>query len=307
MRTDFELAIVGGGPAGVASGIYARRAGIEAVLFERQAVGGQVSISPLIENYPGTKSITGLELSQRLREHVAEYVPLKEYEDVQKIQPKDGSFLLTSSKSGYEVAAIILATGAHHRLLGVPGEEEFTGKGVSYCATCDGFFFKGKEVAVIGGGNTATVEAIYLHNLGVKTTLVHRRHLLRAEKAYQEEIKRLGIGLMLNTVVEEIKGKNVVQSIVLRDVITDEKREIALDGVFVSVGLVPNNELAKQLGAKLTDAGYILVDSFQRTTIKGVYAAGDVTGGARQIVVSCAQGAQAALASTEVLGKQYPF
>lgn len=290
----------------MAAGIYAKRAGLEAIVVEKQIAGGQVLISPLIENYPGEKSITGMELAQRMKEHAAQYVTINELEEVLEVQKED-VFHVKTSKETYEVPALILATGATHRNLGIAGEKEFTGRGVSYCATCDGFFFKEKDVIVVGGGNTAAVEAIYLQNLGVRTKLTHRRPTLRAEQAYQDDIERLGIETVLGSMVAEIRGTDRVESVLLENVETGERKDMPVDGVFVSIGLVPQNEIARALGAELRDDGYVKVDDFQRTSVRGLYAAGDITGGARQIVTSCAQGAQAALASTEVLGKQYPF
>jgi len=302
-----ELIVVGGGPAGMAAGIYAIRAGIDAIVLEKAMAGGQVLISPVIENWPGEKSITGMDLAQRMKEHASEYVTINELEEVLEAKKENETFRVKTDKGSYDVPAVILATGATHKILRVPGEKELTGKGVSYCATCDGFFFKEKDAIVVGGGNVAAIEAIYLQNLGVRTKLVHRRHMLRAEEAYQNDIERLGIETILDSRVVEIKGTEKVESVLVENVKTGEKEDIPTDSVFVSVGLVPQNEIAKSLGAELTEEGYVKVDEFQRTSIKGLYAAGDIAGGARQIVTSCAQGAQAALASTEVLGKQYPF
>jgi thioredoxin reductase (NADPH) len=302
-----ELIIIGGGPAGLAAGIYAIRAGIDAIVLEKAMAGGQVLISPVIENWPGEKSITGMDLAQRMNEHASKYVTINELEEVLEAKKENEIFHVETDKESYDVPAVILATGATHKILRVPGEKELSGKGVSYCATCDGFFFKEKDAIVVGGGNVAAIEAIYLQNLGVRTKLIHRRPMLRAEQAYQNDIERLGIETILNSRVVEIKGTEKVESVLVENVETGEKMDMPTEGVFVSVGLVPQSEIAKSLGAELTEEGYVKVDEFQRTNVKGFYAAGDITGGARQIVTSCAQGAQAALASTEVLGKQYPF
>jgi thioredoxin reductase (NADPH) len=302
-----ELVIIGGGPAGMAAGIYAKRAGIETIVIEKGMAGGQILISPLIENWPGEKGISGMELAKKMKEHAQQYVRINELEEVEEVTKEGDLFRIKTSKDTYEAPALILATGADHKKLGVQGEKEFTGRGVSYCATCDGFFFKEKDVVVIGGGNTAAMEAIYLKNLGVRTRLVHRRPLLRAEQVYQDDVDRLGIDKLLESSVVEVRGKDKVESVLLENVETGERTEVAVDGIFVSIGLVPQNEIAKQLGAELHRGGWVKVDEFQRTSVKGMYAAGDITGGARQIVTSCAQGSQAALACTEVLGKQYPF
>ncbi|TET91083.1 MAG: FAD-binding protein [Methanomassiliicoccales archaeon] len=304
---DYELAVIGAGPAGVAAGIYAIRAGISTIVIEEKMVGGQIVISPWIENYPGYENISGMELAEIFKNHLKKYVEPHELEPVKDISKTEDGFEVGTSKGKYEVKAVIFATGATYRMLNVPGEKKFSGKGISFCATCDGFFFKDKKVAVIGGGNAAAIEALYLKNLGIDVHLIHRRDQLRAEKTYQEELERKGVHIVYNTVVCCFNGDQKLESIELKDVNSEERRTEEFNGAFVSVGLVPNTELAKDLGVNLNDNGYIKVDDFQRTNVKGVYAAGDITGGARQIVTSCAQGAQAALASTEVLGKQYPF
>ena len=192
--------------------------------------------------------------------------------------------------------------------MGVPGEKELSGKGVSYCATCDGFFFKDKNVAVIGGGNTAVVEAVFLKQIGCKNVyLIHRRDQLRAEKAYQDDAIEKGVEILYETHVEKINGSEKVESLELHNVNTDKISKLPMDGVFVSIGEEPQNNIAKKLGCKLDEKGYVIVDKQQRTSVKGVYAAGDITGGLRQVITACAEGAIAALASTEILGKKYPY
>jgi thioredoxin reductase (NADPH) len=304
---DYELAVVGGGPAGVAAGIYAVRAGISTIVLEGRMVGGQIIVSPWIENYPGYENISGMELAEIFKKHLNKYIEPHELEPVTECAKEGDGFKIVTEKDSYQVKALIIATGARYRHLGVPGEGKFTGKGISYCATCDGFFFRDKKVAVIGGGNTAAVEALYLRNVGMDVSLVHRRNQLRAEKRYQKDIEEKGIHVIYETTVCQFIGDQTLEAIEFKDVNTEEHRTEKFDGAFVSIGLIPNTELAKNLGVEMDDRGYIKVDNFQRTSVKGVYAAGDITGGARQIVTSCAQGAQAALASTEVLGKQYPF
>jgi thioredoxin reductase (NADPH) len=203
---------------------------------------------------------------------------------------------------------VILCTGTEHKKLDVPGESEFIGKGVSYCATCDGFFFKGKRVVVVGGGNTALMESIFLKQLGCKeVTVIHRRDQFRAEKIYEEEAREKGVHFVFNTIVEEIIGTENVTSVSLFNLETSERSTIPVEGVFASVGVLPQNQIAKALQLQINEDGYIMVDSQQRTSIRGVYAAGDITGGLRQVVTACAKGAMAALSSTEVLGKKYPY
>ncbi len=304
---DFELAIVGSGPGGLSAGVYAARSGVKALIFETGMPGGTANINPLIENYLGFSSIQGAELALKMKEHAEKYVEIKGGEGVDKLEVTDELIKLTTFKDTYEAGAVILATGTEYRRLGVKGENTYTGKGVSYCATCDGMFFKDKPIAIVGGGSTAAVEALYLANLTDKISLIHRRDKLRAEEIYVEQLKEKGVNLILNSLVEEIYGENLVQGLKIKNVETEEMTDLPLNGVFVSIGENPKTELAQQIGVELDERGYIKTDRQMRTNIKRVYAAGDVTGGVRQIVTAAAEGAIAALTSLEVLGKQYPY
>jgi thioredoxin reductase (NADPH) len=305
---DYELAIIGAGSAGYSAAIYAVRAGIKTVILDKGMGGGLTNVSPKIENYPGFESISGLDLMEKMKQHAKKYTDIHFNEEVKKIEKPEDKFNITTDKETYSVKAIILCMGTDYRKLNAPGEKELTGKGVSYCATCDGFFFKGKKVAVVGGGNTALIEAIFLKQIGCKEVFViHRRDQLRAEKAYEDEAIEKGVKIVYNTLVESINGQQNVEYLELHDLKTNKKSKFPIDGVFVSIGEEPQNELAKELGVKLDERGFIITDIKQQTNIKGVYAAGDITGGLRQIVTACAEGAIAALASTEVLGKQYPY
>jgi len=308
---DYELAIVGAGPAGYSAGIYAVRAGIRTVLFDKGDGGGLAAIAPNIENYAGFPSITGMDLMEKMKDHAKKYVDIHLYEEVEsiEIEKTDNKFLLkTSEEKTYSVGAILLATGTQHRKLDCKGSKEFEGKGVSYCATCDGFFFKGKNVGVVGGGNSALIEAIYLKQIGCNHVyLIHRRDQLRAEEAYEHDAKKAGVAFLLNKVIIEIKGNGKVQSMVLEDTKTSDTSTVDVDGIFVSIGVIPQNEIAIKLGVDIDEHGYIKVDKQMRTNVKGVYAAGDIAGGLRQIITAAAEGAIAALTSTEALGKQYPY
>lgn len=305
---EYELAVIGAGPAGFSAGIYAGRAGIKTVIFDKGNGGGLAAIAPNIENYAGFESITGVELVEKMRKHAEKYSDLRMYEEATSIKKTDDKFIIKTTNDTYTVRAVLLSMGTDHRKLDVPGEKEFTGRGVSYCATCDGFFFKRKNVAVIGGGNTALIESIYLKQVGCKTVyVIHRRDKLRAEKAYENEARKKGIEILFNKIVKQINGDELVKSLTLRDTKTNEETELPIDGIFVSIGVIPQNELAKQLKVRLTEQGYIMVDNQMRTNIRGVYAAGDITGGLRQVVTAVAEGAIAALTSTEVLGKSYPY
>ncbi len=305
---EYELAIIGAGPAGFSAAIYAKRSGISTIVFDRGAGGGLLQVAPNIENYAGFDSIPGVELVERMKQHATKYADFHFYEEVKDVTVASDGFLITTEKASYPVGAVILCTGTEHKKLDVPGESEFIGKGVSYCATCDGFFFKGKRVAVVGGGNTALIESIFLKQLGCKEVhVIHRREQFRAEKIYEDEARKKGVVFHFNTLVEEIKGKEAVTSIILFNLETSTRSTLHVEGVFASVGVLPQNEIAKKLQLKTDDNGYILVDGGQRTSVRGVYAAGDIAGGLRQVVTACAKGAVAALSSTEVLGKKYPY
>ncbi len=305
---DYELAIIGAGPAGYSAAIYAVRAGIQTLVLEKGVGGGLAASSPNIENYAGFESIKGIDLAEKMKQHASKYIDINFNEEVQNISKKDDIFQIKTNKKIYNVKAIILCMGTDYRKLNAPGEKELTGKGVSYCATCDGFFFKDKKVAVVGGGNSALIEAIYLKQIGCReVTLIHRRDQLRAEKAYEEEAIQKGVKIVYNTHVESIKGDQKVEYLELHDVNSDKITKFPIDGVFISIGEKPQNILAKDLGVKLDEKGFVIVDKQQRTNVKGVYAAGDITGGLRQVITACAEGAVAALSSTEVLGKQYPY
>jgi len=306
---DYELAIIGGGPAGYSAGIYAIRAGIKTVLFDKGNGGGLASIAPNIENYAGFSSISGVELMEKMKDHAKQYVDFHEYEEIISIEKHDDTFTIaTAEEKTYTVGAVVLAMGTEHRKLDAKGIADFEGRGISYCATCDGFFFKEKTVCVVGGGNSALIEAIYLKQIGCKEVyLIHRRDALRGEDAYVKDAEESGVTVVLNAVVKEVKGDQVLKSVIVTDVKTGKDREIATDGMFISIGVLPQNDLAKKLDVSLNEWGYITVDSQMRTSVKGVYAAGDITGGLRQVITAAAEGAIAALSSTEVLGKQYPY
>ncbi len=304
----YELAIIGGGAAGYTAGIYAVRSGIKTVVIEKAMGGGLANISPKIENYPGFESISGMDLMEKMKQHASKYVDIHINKEVKDIEKLRDNFKIITDNETYYAKAIVLCTGTDYRKLNAPGEKELTGKGVSYCATCDGFFFKGKKVAVVGGGNTALIESIFLKQIDCKeVSVIHRRDQLRAENAYKNEAVEKGVKIIYNAHIESIQGKEKVEFLEIHNVNTGEKSKLFVDGVFISIGEEPQNTLAKKLGVKLDEKGFVIVDKQQRTNVKGVYAAGDITGGLRQVVTACAEGAIAALSSTEVLGKQYPY
>ena len=298
---QYDIIIVGAGPGGLTAGIYAGRQGTRNLIIDRDLAGGLGREVPEMENYPGFDNISGLELIEKMKSQAIRNCDLHEMEEVTEIMKTGGEYRFTvkTSKDTYQTKAVILATGSSHRHLEAKGEEEFKGKGVSYCATCDGFFFAGRDIIMVGGGNSALQEALYLKNLGANVTVVHRRDEFRAQKHLQNMIKEAGIRTILNATVEEIKGKMLVESVVLKDTKTDELREVQTNGVFISVGYIPHTELAKQLGVNLDESGHIIIDKRQKTNIDYVYAIGDVCIGLKQWVVACGEGAVAATSAFE--------
>lgn len=305
---DYELAIVGAGPAGYSAAIYAVRSGIKTVIFDKSMGGGLAAIAPNIENYAGFEAITGMDLMEKMKTHVEKYTEINFNEEVKNISKKNDEFLIKTNNKEYKVKAVLISTGTEHRRLDAPGEKKLSGKGVSYCATCDGFFFKEKKVAIVGGGNSALIEAIYLKQIGCSEVyVIHRRDQFRAEESYVNEAEEKGVKFVLDSIVEKINGEEKVESLDLKDKDTGEIKNIDIDGVFISIGEIPQNDIAKKLDVNLDEKGYIKIDKQGRTNVKGVYAAGDITGGLRQIITAAAEGAIASLTTTEVLGKKYPY
>ena len=292
----YDIIIVGAGPGGLTAGIYAGRQGTKNLIIDRDLAGGLGREVPEMENYPGFDNISGLELIEKMKAQATKNCELHEMEEVTEIVKNDDEYRFTvkTNKDKYQSKSIILATGSSHRHLEAQGEEEFKGKGVSYCATCDGFFFQGRDIIMVGGGNSALQEALYLNNLGANVTLVHRRDEFRAQKELQNQIKEAGINTILNATVEEIKGEMLVESVILKDTQTGELTEHPINGVFISVGYIPHTELAEQLGVSLDESGHIIIDKDQKTNIDYVYAIGDVCVGLKQWVVACGEGAVAA-------------
>jgi thioredoxin reductase (NADPH) len=303
-KIETDLVIIGGGPAGLTAGIYASRSGLNTVVLERGVLGGQVALTPEVENYPGIPRIGGKTLVEILVTHALQYIRIFPGEEAVKIE-KDENFRVTTNRRHFLSKVILLATGANYRQLNIPGETEFTGRGVSYCSTCDGPRFKGKKVIMVGGGNSAVTETLHLKNIGVDVTLVHRRDKLRAQEHLVKKLTTDNIPVLWNTKVKEIRGKEHVKEVELIHTQTGKSTTRSIDGVFISIGYVPEVNLAQQLGIELTSDGYIQHDTQHRTNIAGIYSAGDVEGGFKQIVTAAAQGAEAAMAIFEDLMNPY--
>jgi len=299
-----DAIIVGGGPAGLTAGIYAARSGLKTVIVEKAMVGGQVSITPMVENWPGFRSIPGKQLMEMINAQVRGYVPVLEGQEVVEI--KIGKQVeAISTGSHFFGKALILATGTSHRHLSVPGEDRLYGHGVSYCAICDAYFYKNKPVVVVGGGNTALTDALYLKNLGAIVTILVRGSEFKGEQPLKDSLEREKITVFWNTEVVEILGEKQVTGVKVKNIKDGKEKELKIDAVFVAVGEIPNNQLASQIGLKLDEYGYVIIDRYGRTNIPRVYAAGDITGGVRQIVTAVGGGASAASSAFEDISKPY--
>ncbi|HBC94683.1 MAG TPA: thioredoxin-disulfide reductase [Pelotomaculum sp.] len=300
-----DLVIIGGGPAGLSAGIYSARAALNTLLLERGVPGGMVVNTQNIENYPGFPGIGGPELMMQMEKQARgfglEIMPL----NVEKIEPSATDITVVTDKGSIKTDALILATGAQPQLLNVKGEAEYTGRGVSYCATCDGAFFRGKKVAVVGGGDAAVEEAIYLTKFAEKVYVIHRRGELRATKVVQQRaFTNPKIEFVWHSVVDEINGTDTVEVALLRDVRNNFRSRLSADGVFIYIGYQPNSNLVKDI-VKMDDKGYIITDENMLTSQPGIYAAGDVRQKLlRQVVTAVADGAIAAVAAEKYLEAQ---
>lgn len=294
MAEKYDVVIIGSGPAGLAAAIYAERAELNSIVIEKNVVsGGQVLTTYEVDNYPGVKGIGGYDLGMKFRDHADGLGATFVEDEVVRIETEDKTKKVVCENDTYETSTVIIATGASHRKLGVPGEEEFSGMGVSYCATCDGAFFRNKTTAVVGGGDVAIEDAIFLARLCKKVYLIHRRDELRGAKSLQKKLMSLeNVEIIWDSVVDAIVGEDKVESIAVSNVKTGEKKNLELQGVFVAVGISPNSRMFE--GLVEMDGGYIKAGEDCVTSCPGIFAAGDVrTKGLRQIVTAVADGANA--------------
>jgi len=300
-----KVIIIGSGPAGFAAAVYAARAQLDPLLIAGPALGGQVAISSEIGNYPGfPEDIPGAELAQLMQKQAERFGTRVEMDIVTRVDLSSRPFKVETYGGEYETQALIVASGASPRKMGVPGEAEFSGRGVSYCATCDGFFYMGKEIVMVGGGDSAIEEAIFLTHFASKVTVIHRRDQLRAEELLQDQaFRNEKIEFLWDTVVTEMVGENSITGVKVRNVKTGEETLFPTQGVFVAIGYIPNTEfLGDQL--ELTDTGYIVADHHRCTSIEGVWAAGDVSDWTyRQIATSVGAGCKAALQAEHYIAK----
>ncbi len=292
----YKTIIIGGGPAGLAAAIYTGRARLRTLVLEKVATGGQLLLTDYVENYPGILQTEGGRLMETFLEQAQKFGAELAYGEVHDLRPNADGYEIVTGEETYHTLSIIVATGSSHRHIGVPGEKELWGKGVSVCATCDGAFFKDQIVAVIGGGDSALTEAIFLKNLCRQVYIIHRRDELRAEQILQERaIAASNISFCWNTVLEEIVGEKEVTSVRVKNVKTGERSEIALSAVFVAIGMTPNSGFLRPL-VKLDENGFVLATHQMATSAPGIFVAGDVRSASyRQIATSVGDGVTAAM------------
>ena len=306
-ESSIDLAIVGSGAAGIAAAIYAARRNLKLRIFDREALGGQTALAIWVENYPGFKKIRGEALMEKWSEHLKEFgVEVEEVNGVEKIKKAGNGFeLLLESKEKVKAKAVLLATGTENKRLGIKGEKELYGKGLSYCANCDGPAYKGKRVVVIGGGNSGVTNALWLSEIAAETALVEFLPKLNCDEIYLKQLEESNIKVMKNTQAIEVVGNERVEAVKVKDRATGKESEIQADGVFIYVGLSPRNELAKQAGCELDEKGFVKVNKNNMGSVQGMFVAGDIASGAlAQTVWAAGDGAKAALAAYDYVKKQ---
>jgi thioredoxin reductase (NADPH) len=299
----FDLIIIGSGPAGLSAAVYAKRAGLDLLVLEKSPMsGGQILNTYEVDNYLGLPGINGFDMGMQFRAHADKLGVTFQTAEVTGLAKEGDAWKVQTTKEALETKSVILATGAHHALLGVPREEELTGMGVSYCATCDGAFFRGRTVAVVGGGDVALEDAIYLARTSKKVYLIHRRDELRGTMTLQKELMaKENVEILYSHVVKEICGETAVEKLVLQDVKSGEEKDLPLNGVFIAVGIHPDSELVKGL-ADMDAGGYVIADETGATSAPGLFVAGDVRKKPlRQVVTAVADGANAATSVSSYL------
>lgn len=305
MKNVYDMIIVGGGPGGYTAALYAARAGMRVLIAERLSPGGQMNLTGLIENYPGfPQGIEGFQLSMDMHAQAEHFGAETKYAEVTKLELEAPMKIVHTTDGIFYAKTVVISTGANPRDLGVKGEWELVGRGVAYCAHCDGGFYRGKTVVVVGGGNSAAAEALYLSRIAKEVILIHRRNELRATKIYHKPLMEASnIRFLWNSRVEEFLADDVLKGVKVKDLISGEVQEVACDGLFVSVGRKPATELVKEQ-LTLDEAGYIMAGEDTATNIPGVYAVGDVrTKVLRQVVTAVADGAMAAHMAEEYLSQ----
>ena len=305
---NWDIIIIGAGSAGLSAGIYAVRSGLKTLILDEKFAGGTITDAPVVVNYPGFAEISGSELAEKMTTHARKLgVIINELENVTEMNLTSEKKTVTTSKTTYETKAVIISTGSHYKELGAKGEKEFRGRGVSYCGVCDGPFFKGKKVLIVGGGNTACITTLYLSGIAGQVTVIHRKGAFRAEESLVSDIaSKPNVTVIWNTEIEEIKGDKQVKSVILKNNITGQLSEQEFNAVFVQVGEAPNSQIAKAAGVEVDEHGYIKIDITQKTNLPGVYAAGDVTTHPiKQVGTAAGQGITAALDAYAYIKRPY--
>ena len=295
MKRIYDMVILGGGPGGYTAALYAARAGLDTVVLERLSAGGQMALTSQIDNYPGfPEGIDGFELGMKFQEQAEKFGAKTEYAEVRGLELHSDPKVLHTSEGDFLARTVVIATGAGPRKLGLPDEERLTGRGVHYCAHCDGMFYRGKTVAIVGGGNSAAAEALYLSRVAKKVILIHRRDSLRATKIYHEPLKNLSnLEFYWNSAVTELIGDERLRAVRVKNLLSGEEEELQIDALFVSIGRKPATDLVA--GQLELENGYIAADESTQTSIPGVYAVGDIrTKALRQIITAASDGANAA-------------
>jgi thioredoxin reductase (NADPH) len=291
----YDVIIIGSGPAGCTAGIFSVRRNLKTLVISDPMSLSMVEEATFIEDWPGEPGIKGMELAKSFREHAGKLGVEFREDKVTDLERSGGCFRVKAQKGSYQGKTVIFGTGARHRKGIVKGEDEFSGKGVSYCASCDAPLFRGKKTIVLGGGDSAAMYALLLKQIGAEVSIVHRRDELRAAEAWQKKLSKAGIKVLWDTVCLEIKGDEVVRSAVLMNKKTQKKQVVDVDGVFVAFGEVPTSELARKAGVKVDERGYIIVDKFQKTSVPCIFAAGDCCDNpSKKIVTAAGDGAIAA-------------
>lgn len=300
----YDVVIIGGGPAGLTAGLYASRARLKTLLLEAMSVGGQMMTTDIVENYPGfPQGISGAELTATMEEQAKRFGLMTEIREVVGLHVTEGRKSVNTAEGEYQAGAVIICTGTEYRKLGIPGEAEFTGRGVSYCATCDGAFFEDSKIVVVGGGDSALTEALFLTKFAGEITIIHRRDALRATKIYQERaFANPKINFLWDSVVEEIKGNQTVERVLVRNVKSGEVSEVPTEGVFMFIGIEPKTAFLQGV-VELDESGYIVVDETSlQTSVEGIFAAGDARKKLlRQVATAVGDGATAAFAVEKYL------
>ncbi len=298
----YDVVIVGAGPGGLAAALYAARARRRTLVLECKVTGGQSALTSMVENYPGIEEVDGFELGQMMQRQAEKYGAQMGYTEVTGLDRRNGLHVIHTKDGDYTAKAVILTGGAEHNQLGVPGEEELVGKGVSYCATCDAAFFKDRTCAVVGGGDAAMDEALFVTRYASKVYVIHRRDELRAGKILQERaFSSPKIEFVWNTVVTEIEGQDAVERLKLRNVATNEESTLDADAVFIFIGLHPNTDYLRGI-VKMDEGGHIFVNEWMETDVPGLFAAGDVrVNSARQVVTAAGDGATAAIRADQYI------